>query len=158
MLPQRLVDHVHGPVLGWIGTRDARLRPTITWVMGARCAPATDEITLFIPDVEIERTLRNLEHNREVAATFVHPVSHEAYQFKGKFGQTRPTNEEERAIQEIQREKVSALLVNIAKFPPELALGFRIYPSTALTYKVEQVFVQTPGPGAGRGLDLSAID
>jgi hypothetical protein len=32
----------------------------------------------------------------------------------------------------------------------------RNVPSTALTFKVDQVFVQTPGPCAGRQLDLSA--
>jgi hypothetical protein len=157
MLPQRLVDHVHGPVLGWIGTRDARLRPTISWVMGARCLRTSDEIALFIPDAEIERTLRNVEHNGQVAATFVDPISHDAYQFKGKFGKLRPTTEEERAIQEIHREKINASLVNLLRFPAALALGYRIHPSTALTFKVEHVFVQTPGPGAGRQLELSEL-
>jgi hypothetical protein len=30
MIPDRLVDFVHGPVIGWVGTRDARLRPEVT--------------------------------------------------------------------------------------------------------------------------------
>jgi hypothetical protein len=41
-------------------------------------------------------------------------------------------------------------------FRPDLFVGYVLTPSTALTFKVEQVFVQTPGPGAGRQLDLSA--
>jgi hypothetical protein len=64
----------------------------------------------------------------------------------------RPTTEEERAVQGILRGKLGAKL---AMFPPEFVTGFIFVPSTALTFKVEQVFVQTPGPGAGRQLDLS---
>lgn len=156
MISQRLVDHVHGLVLSWIGTRDARLRPTVTWVIGARVSPATDEITVFIPDVEIDRTRRNLEHNGLVAVTFVEPIIQHAYQFKGKLGHLRPTTDEERAVQEIHRDKVSSYVVKFTAFPTDLVMGYRIHPSTALTFRVEQVFVQTPGPGAGRMLDLSA--
>jgi hypothetical protein len=64
----------------------------------------------------------------------------------------RPTTEEERAVQDILISK----LVSQLPFPPELFGGYITAPSTALTFKVEGVFVQTPGPGAGRQLDLSA--
>jgi hypothetical protein len=65
----------------------------------------------------------------------------------------RPSTEEEQAIQEILRAKVGSLLT---MFPPELVTGFIAAPSTAVTFTVEEAFVQTPGPGAGRPLDLSA--
>jgi hypothetical protein len=35
-------------------------------------------------------------------------------------------------------------------------MGYTLVPSIALTFKIDQVFVQTPGPGAGRQLELSA--
>ena len=153
MIPDRLVDFVHGAVLALVGTRDARLRPTVTWAFGARVSAATDEISAFVPDVEIDRTRSNLAHNGVVAYTVVDPISHESYQFKGKLAGMRPTTEEERAVQEILRSKIGAKLT---MFRPELVTGYTLVPSTALTFKVEQVFVQTPGPGAGRQLDLSA--
>lgn len=156
MISQRLVDHVHGPVLSWIGTRDARLRPSITWVMGTRASPAGDELTLFVPDIEIARTKHNLEQNGLIAVTYVEPISHDAYQFKGKLVAMRPTTEEERAVQEIHRDKVMAHVVKYTKFPPALILGFRLHPSTAIICRVEEVFLQTPGPGAGKRLDMSA--
>ena len=69
MIPDRLVDFVHGAVVAFIGTRDARLRPTATWAFGARVSATTDEISAFIPDVEIDRTRSNLVHNGMVAYT-----------------------------------------------------------------------------------------
>jgi hypothetical protein len=153
MIPDRLVVFVHGPVVSWVGTRDARLRPTVAWVFGARVLAVTDEIIAFVPDVEVERTKRNLEQNSLVAFTAVQPVTHEAYQFKGKLVEMRPSNDEERAVQDIHRAK---LISHFTIFSRELFGGFTLHPSTALTFRVEQIFVQTPGPGAGRLLDLSA--
>jgi hypothetical protein len=153
MIPETIVDFMHGGVLSWVGTRDARLRPALTWAFGVRVAAAGDEITAFVPDVEIDLTGSNLSQNGLIALNVVHPISHESYQFKGKLKGMRPATEEERAVQEILRAKVGALL---NMFPPELVTGFVVAPSTAITFTVEQVFVQTPGPGAGRPLDLSA--
>jgi hypothetical protein len=155
MIPQRLVDFMHGSVLAFVGTRDARLRPAVTWAFGLRAAAATGEITAFVPDVEIEQTRNNLSHNGLVALTVVHPISHECYQFKGKLAGMRATTDEERAVQDILRSKLVTLL---AVFPPGQALISRLVvaPSTAISLKVEQAFLQTPGPGAGRQLDLAA--
>jgi hypothetical protein len=152
MIPDRLVDFVHGAVVAFIGTRDARLRPTATWAFGARVSATTDEISAFVPDIEFDQTRSNLVHNSIVAYTVSDPISTESYQFKGKLAGMRPTTEEERAVQAILRGKLAAKL---AMFPPEFVTGYTFVPSTALTFKVEQVFVQTPGPGAGRQLDLS---
>ena len=153
MIPDKLVNFMHGPVLAFMGTRDARLRPGVTWTFGLRVSAASEEITAFVPDVEIDSTRSNLSQSGLVALTVVHPISHESYQFKGKLTGIRPTNEEERAIQEILRSKLGALLT---MFPSELVSGYVSVPSTSVTFKVEQAFVQTPGPGAGQQLDLSA--
>jgi len=147
MIPGKIIDFMHGAVLAWVGTRDARLRPALTWAFGVRVSATGDEVTAFVPDVEIELTRSNLSQNDLVAST-----SHESYQFKGKLTGMRPTTEEERAVQDILRAKVAALLT---MFRPELVTGFVVAPSTAISFGVEQVFVQTPGPGAGRQLDLS---
>jgi len=153
MLPEKIVDFMHGGVFGWIGTRDARLRPALTWAFGVRVSAARDEITAFVPDVEIDLTRSNLSQNGLVALNVVQPITHESYQFKGKLQGMRPSTEEEQAVQEILRAKVAALLV---MFPPELVTGYIGVPSTAITFTVEEAFVQTPGPGAGRPLDLAA--
>src|SRR5437763_1850474 len=50
MIPDRLVVFLHGPVLSWVATRNAQLRPTVTWAFGARVSPASDQITALVPD------------------------------------------------------------------------------------------------------------
>lgn len=153
MIPDRLVAFVHGPILSWVGTRDARLRPSVSWAFGARVSPARDEITVFIPDIEAEHAKRNAEQNEQIAFTVADGISHESYQFKGKLVGLRPSNDEERAVQDIHRSK---LVSHMRMFPKQFFEGYQLYPSTALTFRVEQVFIQTPGPDAGKMLDTSA--
>ena len=154
MIPERLVAFVHGPVVSWVGTRDARLRPAVTWVFGARVSSDRDEITVFIPDIEAEQAKRNAEHNGQIAFTVADGISHESYQFKGKLVELRTTSEEERAVQDIHLAKVISYLW---MHPKKLFEDFGLYPSTALTFRVEQVFAQTPGPDAGKLLDVAAM-
>lgn len=153
MIPQWLVDFVHGPVLSWVGSRDDRLRPSVSWSFGARVDAANDLITTFVPDIESGQITSDLAQNGMVTFTVVEAISHEAYQLKGRQVALRPTTEEERAVQEIQRSK---LLSHYSKYPAALFGGFTLYPSTAVTFRVENAFVQTPGPDAGNELDLGA--
>lgn len=153
MIPERLVAFVHGPILSWVGTRDARLRPSVSWAFGARVSAGRDEITAFIPDIEAEPAKRNAEQNGQIAFTVADGISHESYQFKGKLVGLRPSSDEERAVQDIHRSK---LVSHMPMFPKQFFDGYQLYPSTALTFRVEQVFTQTPGPDAGKMLDTSA--
>ena len=38
--------------------------------------------------------------------------------------------------------------------PPAMYQGFVMDPSVAVTFEVEEIFMQTPGPGAGDKLEL----
>ena len=153
MIPQRLVDFIHGPTLTWLGSRDDRLRPSVAWAFGARVDAANELITAFVPDIEGGEVLRDLARNGMAALTAVDGISHEAYQFKGRHVETRPSTAEERAVQDIHRSK---LLSHYASYPEALFSGFVFHPSTAVTFRVEEAFVQTPGPGAGERLALGA--
>jgi len=81
-------------------------------------------------------------------------MSHEAYQFKGTFLSSRPTDEADIARQEAFRLR---FLDSLRQGYPEeiarpLSLGFAYRPGVAITFRVEEIFRQTPGPGAGEKL------
>jgi len=157
MIPERLVAFLQGPTMTWVGTRDARLRPSVSWAFGARVSPARDEITVFVPDAEAEQTKRNAELNRLIALTVVDGSNHEAYQFKGRLIGLRQSNDEERAVQDIHLAKLISYMSRTHPVAKQIFGDFKLYPSSALTFRVEQVFAQTPGPDAGKLLDMSAM-
>lgn len=154
MIPQRLVDFIHGSVVMLVGARNAELRPAACMVSGAMADGEAGTITFFLPDAEGEQILSNFKDNGLVALTVAEGVSHETYQFKGKYIDSRPSEKKDAALQEIYRSKLST------RYGPgglgeEFWRGVLFYPSTTVTFEVEEVFVQTPGPGAGEKLDLS---
>ncbi|MBI2059527.1 MAG: pyridoxamine 5'-phosphate oxidase family protein [Nitrospirae bacterium] len=153
MIPEKLVEFLHGPVYIGVGTRDERLRPLHTWAMGMTVAADRKALTLFIPDKTSGRMLENLKHNGKVAVGVGSPVNNENYQLKGEFATSRPTEPGEAAIQEIYRTKL--LTTSIQAGYPEaiikpLVMGFAYKPSLAVTVIVKEIYLQTPGPEAGK--------
>jgi hypothetical protein len=152
MIPDRIVEVVHGSAVMFAGTRDERLHPAQTFVIGAVVHPDRETITFFVPESRAERILNNLKSNGRVALA-VSLATHEAYQLKGGYISSRSTDAKDRAVQEIYRTKlVSALLQ--AGYPEQIAkplvLGLVYQPGIAITFRVEEIFLQTPGPEAGK--------
>jgi hypothetical protein len=154
MIPDKMVEFLHGPQLMFVGTRDEKLRPAASWAFGALADAANDTVTIFVPDIEGETTFRNLEDNGLVALTVTDAATHETYQFKGKCIETRPSSERDHAVQDIYISKVIAHLGPLG-YSEEIWNGFVPYPGKAVSFNVEDIFVQTPGPGAGEKLDMS---
>ncbi len=155
VIPAELVDFIHGAYVMFVGTRDERLRPSISWVFGAVADAGKDTITFFLPNVEGESILNNLSHNERVALTITDtPTHHHSIQFKGKRIETRPSTEKEMVYQDNYKVR---FIEHFRKMgvPDEFFGGFVYYPSTAVTFRVEEVFNQTPGPGAGGKLDFT---
>jgi hypothetical protein len=153
MIPDQLVEFLHGPSFLQVGTRDADLRPLHTCAVGAVVHDDRRTVTVFVPAARAGRALENLRHNGRVALG-AGQMSHEAYQLKGTYLSSRPTTDEDIARQEAFRVK----LLESARqgYPEEIAkpfaLGFAYRPGAAITFRVEAIFRQTPGPGAGEQL------
>ena len=152
MISEELVEFIHGPVFIAIGTRDERLRPTHTFVAGAIVNPDRETITCFVLHSRAEKIIGNLENNGRIALAVGHP-SHESYQFKGRYLSSRPVDAKDVAIQEIYRAKLLACMLQYG-YPEQISkpliLGARYQPALAITFRVEEIFLQTPGPEAGK--------
>jgi hypothetical protein len=111
-------------------------------------------VTIFVPTARSDRVLRDLQANGRIALG-VSLASHEAYQVKGTYVSSRPTRDPERARQEAYRVALLASALE-AGYPEAIARpltqGFAYVPSVAITFRAEEVFLQTPGPGAGTRL------
>ena len=133
-----------------VGTRDADLRPAHICVVGAVVDDDRRTVTFFVPDSRSERLLSNLRDNGRVAFSFG-LASHEAYQLKGTYLSARPTTADDVALQDAYRTKLLTAVRNV--YPEEMArpyaLGVAYQPGIAVSFTVEEIFVQTPGPGAG---------
>jgi hypothetical protein len=154
MIPDRVVEVLHGPAFLQVGTRDEALRPAHLWAVGAIVHDDRQTVTVFVPAARAERALRDLAANGRIALGAA-LASHEAYQLKGTYLSSRPTEARDRARQEAYRAALLASALE-AGYPEAiarpLALGFAHTPGVAITFRGDEVFDQTPGPGAGRRL------
>jgi hypothetical protein len=153
MIPDRVVEVLQGPAIMQAGTRDATLRPAHTIAVGAVVGEDRRTVTFFVAESRAARLLSDLRDNGRVALEFGW-VSHEAYQLKGTYVSSRPTTEQDAVRQEAYRRML--LAAARAVYPEVIArpfaLGNAYRPGVAVTFRVEEVFLQTPGPGAGSRL------
>lgn len=154
MIPDQIVELVHGAAFLSLGTRNEKLHPAHTFAIGAIVNADRETVTCFVPQSRTERILRNLENNGKITLG-ANSATHEAYQLKGRYVSVRPADEKDRAIQEIYRKKLVSFTVQHG-YPEEvirpLVLGFVYQPAVAITFRVEEIFLQTPGPDAGKRL------
>jgi hypothetical protein len=151
MIPDRVVEVLHGPAWVQIGTRDEALQPAHVFAVGAVVHDDRQTVTVFVPAARSERVLRDLRANGRIALGLA-LASHEAYQLKGTYVSSRPTDDADRARQEAHRAALLASALE-AGYPDSiarpLALGIAYTPGVAITFRAEEMFLQTPGPGAG---------
>jgi hypothetical protein len=155
MIPDELVRHLNGPVLAFAGSRDRRLHPFATITAGLRVDAPRDTIEFLVPHAEGDQILAGYRDNGRIALTVVEPISHTTYQFKGRFLADRPASEDDRALHDIFKAKASARLESVG-YRRDLVYGYAGWPATAVTMRVEDIFVQTPGPGAGKRIAFEA--
>jgi hypothetical protein len=150
MIPERVVEVLRGPAFMHVGTRGADLRPAHAFPLGVVVDDDRETVTFFVNEWRAKRILSDLENNGRVAFA-AGLLSHEAYQLKGTYLSSRPATDDEIAFQEAHRAKLCAELSQA--LPREVAEGLFLRlacrPSVAITFRVEEAFLQTPGPGAG---------
>jgi len=152
MIPDRVIEAIHGPAVMFVGTRNERLHPAQAFVVGAVVHPDHETITFFIPKSRSKRILSDLNNNGRVALAASLPT-HEAYQLKGVYLSSRPTDAKDQAVQEVYRSKMLSALIQVG-YPEQvvkpLVLGAAYQPGMAITFRAEEIFLQTPGPEAGK--------
>jgi hypothetical protein len=132
-----------------IGTRNAALRPASARGFGVEIDVAGFAATVFLPASAAALTLSNLRDNGQIALTFSRGFDHRSLQVKGHILSISETNERQRHLQDRYFAAFSAGLLLISHRENSLR-HVRYYPSYALSFRIESMFDQTPGPGAGR--------
>ena len=101
-----------------------------------------------LPNRGSEKVLAHIDANPQLALAFTNMLVMESYQVKGRVLEvSEPTPEDAaRAARHAELFARNALSVGV----PESCRNVRHAPLVAVTLELQQLFVQTPGPGAGR--------
>lgn len=154
MIPGKLVRFLeqHATV-AFAGLRNGDLVPFGHRVSGWRVGADQRTITIFFPDDFLQGLIELLQQNGELAVTVEEISSHETYQFKGRYRQHREVNEDDLDIVNRIRHRFARSLKALYHNVPEDVLREFVSPaSLAVEFEVQEIYLQTPGPGAGTRL------
>jgi hypothetical protein len=148
-LSEELAEFIESGVSMLVGTRDAGLRPQVQRAVGAVVGADRESVTVFLTKAIAGKSIANLEDNGCLALTLSRPYDHRSLQLKGRVLGIRDATDAERPQQE---RWLAGFVENlyIVGLPRGMTRQLAVFPSIAVTMRVEDLFVQTPGPGAGR--------
>jgi hypothetical protein len=154
VIPGKLVRFLeHYANVAFAGIRDGDLVPFGHRVSGWQVGADQRTMTILFPDEFVERLLESLQHNGQIAVTVEEFPSHETYQFKGRYLRHRGLQDGDAEIAErVRRRFVKSLKPNYPHAPEDVLRAFVSPPSLAVELEVLEIYLQTPGPGAGTRL------
>jgi hypothetical protein len=154
MIPGKIVRFLEQHAnLAFAGTRDRDLVPYGHKVCGWRVDADQCTMTAFVPEEFTPGLVASLQENGELAVTVEEFPSHETYQFKGRYLRDRAVRHDDvEIVDRIRRRFVRSLRPIYADVSEDVLNAFVSNPSLAVEFEVLEIYLQTPGPGAGTRL------
>jgi hypothetical protein len=148
-LDPALVEFLNSGVVLGCASRDSRLVPRSAWPVGIRVEAGGEEVTIFLPVATAGEVLANFRDNRRIALVATAPADHRSLQLKGQVLEERPASDDDRSQIDLYRACLARTL-EPPGVPRSSVLRIGHWPAHAVRFRVEHVFVQTPGPVAGQ--------
>jgi hypothetical protein len=153
VIPERITRFLDQANLAFAGTRSRELVPRGHRVSGWRLGADGRTLTAIISEYFTDHLVESLEDNGEFALTVEEFPSHETYQFKGRYRRHRQLQDEDHQVVDRIRDRfVKGMRHLYADAPEHMLKAFILKPAMAVEFEVREVFLQTPGPGAGTRL------
>jgi len=137
--------------IGFAGTRDANLVPSGHRLAGWQIDQSGLTLTAFMPAASSPQLLAALRDNGRIAVTFEEVGTHETYQVKGRYLSHRPVRPSDIELAGASRDRFARSLRSLYNDEQTAVLMAASVPAPGLAVEigVDEVFLQTPGPGAG---------
>lgn len=153
MIPTKILRFLEERAnIGFAGVRDRNLAPSGLRLSGWQADAAGRTLTAFVPQPWATRLVELVRENRAIAVTIEEAGTHETYQFKGRYLSHRPVQADEAAIASRARDRFAKGLLQWGPADERMAALIKAsipLPGLAVEIEVDEVFLQTPGPGAG---------
>ncbi len=137
-----------------VGSRSAAMAPSIVRAVGSHVDAASDRITVYLWAPQAAQVLEDIRNTGHLAVVFSQPSTHRTVQFKARSAEVGPAaaadaEPVDRYLAAMRRE------LSTIGFPPGVAdalLAHRPDELTAVKFRPELAFDQSPGPRAGQPL------
>jgi hypothetical protein len=151
MLDKELAAFFEEGLSIYVATRNERLEPNGTRGSAVKVETDGTHLEVFIPAVAAGAVMTDLRANGQIAVVLTRPPDDRGCQAKGVFVEARDASEGERAFVVLQWERFRDRL-ELVGLPRVATDGWVTWPSIVVRFRVNALFDQTPGPGAGAPL------
>ncbi len=154
MIPGVMAEFLGRASVAVASTRDARKVPHIHFLCGWSVGDDGRSVICLVPAAFSDKLPESLARHADFAMVAEVIGPHECYQFKGRHVDSRPAGAADRAVYESCRQRfVDAVQRHTRNRFADAILRARFRePRLAVRFEVQEIFVQTPGPAAGRRL------
>ena len=151
MINAELASFLQQGIAIQLGTRNERLEPNGVRVVAASVEDDGRHLVAYLHAGAGPQVTPDLESNGQVAVVFSRPPDERACQLKGIAVSVRAAREDERALIEAQWSRWIERLTTIGCLRPTFD-HWPAWPCIAVRVRVNAIFNQSPGPGAGAPL------
>lgn len=134
-----------------VGTCDKDLVPECARAVALQCAADRKSVSVFLPEIVCGRTLENLRANGMIAIGVSHPPDHRSLQLKGTLRKLSLASDADYVFIARYLHELGASL-DLVGLPANVIERLNYRPCLRADVIVEAIFLQTPGPDAGRAL------
>jgi hypothetical protein len=131
-----------------VATCDAMQVPECMRAVGLRVHPDRGRATIYLPGATSAATRANLLVNARIALLASYPLDHRSLQLKGRVVRVDVADDAVHPLIEAYLQTFASVL-EVVGMPPEVVRMVAHWPSFAVEFEVEELYQQTPGPGAG---------
>jgi len=151
MLDRQLAEFLEDGLAIYIASRNADLEPNGAHVVALRVDDDLQHVVAFVPTVSADPVLDDLRSNGQVAVVCTRPPDGKGCQGKGGVTDAGDAGPDERAwvIAQWERFRDKLEQVGLPRTPTD---AWVTWPCVAIRFRVNALFDQTPGPGAGAPL------
>jgi len=152
MIPGVMVDFLARASVAVASTRDEHLKPRIHFLSGWSVGDDRTSVLCLIPASFSVGLDGSVTRGGDFSLTAEVIGPHECYQFKGCVIDSRPAVDSDRSITEDCRQRfVDAVSRHMpGRFSADSLQARVREPAIAVRVEVHEIYVQTPGPAAGR--------
>lgn len=151
MIPGILVDFLAGASVAIASTRNENLVPHVHWLSGWQVEDDHHTVFCLVASGFNDSLLDSLRAHGHFAMVAERIGPHECYQFKGSYVDSRPATVDDQALVEACRARFAAGVRGLHgdRYSDRLLRDSIPEPLIAIRFRVNEIYLQTPGPGAG---------
>jgi hypothetical protein len=153
-LPPDLVAMMARGVSVIVGSRDAKLRPSIMRAVGSQVEANGQDITVYLSRSSSRQLIQDIASTGQLAVVFSEPSTHRTVQLKASRAEIRSAVPGDAPVLAAYLVSMEHEIQQVGFAPPltRAMLAHQFDDVVAVRFTPEQAFDQTPGPRAGAAL------